>query len=131
MGNPLSSNSCTRACKKQFTVPHVHALILEICVTFAERCFIGCVGYMSTDLVMHEDLHDVQVDLKHPVVLRLVGEQDELDSQQRDEDEGGSNSPHVEAGLGVVRHPQLGDENPDDVEQEEEIHLESKNILHS
>lgn len=35
---------------------------------------------MSTDLVMHEDLHDVQVDLKHPVVLRLVGEQDELDS---------------------------------------------------
>lgn len=112
-------------------MPHVHALILEICVLFAECCFIGCVGYISTDLVVHEDLHDVQVDLRHPVVLRLVGEQDELDAQQRDEDEGGSHGPHVEAGLGVVRHPQFGDEDPDDVEQEEEIHLELKNMLRS
>lgn len=72
---------------------------------------------------MHEDFHDVQVDLRDPVILRLVGEQDKLDAEQRDEDEGGPHSPHVEAGLGLVRHPQLGDENPNDVQQEEKIHL--------
>lgn len=68
---------------------------------------------------MHEDFHDVHVDLKDPVILGLVGEQDKLDAKQRDEDEGGSHSPHVEAGLGLVRHPQLRDENPNDVQQEE------------
>lgn len=81
---------------------------------------------VCTDLVVHEDFHDVQVDLKDPVILGLVGEQDKLDAEQRNEDEGGSHGPHVQAGLGLVRHPQLGDENPDDVQQEEEIHLESK-----
>lgn len=74
---------------------------------------------MCTDLVVHEDFHDVHVDLKDPVILGLVGEQDKLDAKQRDEDEGGSHSPHVEAGLGLVRHPQLRDENPNDVQQEE------------
>lgn len=73
---------------------------------------------------MHEDFHDIQVDLKDPVVLGLVGQQDKLDAEQRDEDERGSHGPHVQAGLGLVRHPQLGDENPDDVQQEEKIHLE-------
>ncbi|TNN49327.1 hypothetical protein EYF80_040502 [Liparis tanakae] len=66
------------------------------------------------------------VDLKDPVVLGLVGEQHKLDAQQGDEDEGGPHGPHVEAGLGLVRHPQLGDEDADDVQQEEEIHLEPK-----
>lgn len=87
--------------------------------------FIGCVGSVCSDLVVHEDFHDVQVDLKDPVILGLVGEQDKLDAEQRDEDEGGSHGPHVKAGLGLVRHPQLGDENPNDVQQEEKIHLES------
>lgn len=59
------------------------------------------------------------------MVLRLVGQQDKLDAEQRDEDEDGPHSPHVQAGLGLVRHPQLGDEDPDDVQQEEEVHLES------
>lgn len=59
------------------------------------------------------------------MVLGLVGEQDKLNTQQRDEDEGGSHSPHVEAGLGLMRHPQFGDENPHDVQQEEKVHLES------
>lgn len=75
---------------------------------------------------MHNDVHDVQVDLKDPVIVGLVGEQDKLDAEQRDEDEGGSHGPHVEAGFGLVRHPQLGDKNPDDVQQEEKIHLETK-----
>lgn len=70
---------------------------------------------------MHEDLHDVQVDLGDPVILRLVGQQDELDAEQRDEDERGPHGPHVEVGLGLVRHPQLGDEDADDVEQEEKV----------
>lgn len=78
----------------------------------------------SPHLVVGEDLHDVHVDLHHPVVLGLVGEQDELDPQQRDEDQGGPHGPHVEAGLGLVGDPQLGDQNPDDVQQEEQIHLE-------
>lgn len=77
---------------------------------------------------MHEDLHDVYVDLGGPVFLGLVGEQDELDAEQRDEDEGGPHRPHVQAGLGLVRHPQLGDENAHDVQQEEEVHLESQKV---
>lgn len=80
--------------------------------------------YLS-DLVVHEDLHDVGVDLVAPVVVGLVGQQDVLDAEQRDEDERGPHRPHVQAGLGLVRHPQLGDEHLHDVEQEEEVHLES------
>lgn len=64
---------------------------------------------------MHEDVHDVQIDLQHPVFMGLVGEQDKLDTEQGDEDEGGSHSSHIEAGLRLVRHSQLGDENSDDV----------------
>ena len=73
---------------------------------------------------MHEDLHDVHVDLGGPVLLGLVGEQDELDAQQGDEDERGPHRPHVQAGLGLVGHPQLGDQNPHDVQEEEQVHLE-------
>lgn len=53
---------------------------------------------------MHEDIHDVQIDLSDPVVMWLICEQDVLDAEQRDKDEGGSHSPHVEAGLCLVRH---------------------------
>lgn len=84
-----------------------------------------CLWTVCTDLVVHEDVHDVQEDLGGPVLLRLVGQQDKLDAQKRDEDEGGSHSPHVQAGLGLVRHPQLSDEDPNDVQQEEEVHLEA------
>ena len=79
---------------------------------------------------MHEDFHDVEVNLGDPLLLGLVGEQDKLDAEQWDEDEGGPHGPHVEAGLGLVRHPQLGDENPDDVQQEEEVHLGGKKRQH-
>lgn len=83
-------------------------------------------SHVSTDLVMHEDVHDVQINLREPVILGFVREQDVLDAKQRDEDEGRPHRPHVEAGLGLVRHSQLGDENPNDVQQEEEVHLEVK-----
>lgn len=55
--------------------------------------------------------------------LRSPGKQDELGSQQRDEDERGSHCLHVGVGLGTVGLFQLGDEDPHDVEEEEEVHL--------
>lgn len=82
--------------------------------------------HIFTDLVMHEDVHDVQVYLREPVILGFVRKQDILDAKQRDEDEGRSHCPHVEAGLGLVCHSQLGDENSNNVQQEEEVHLELK-----
>lgn len=77
----------------------------------------------SADLVVHQDLHDVHVALEDARVVGFVRQQHELDPQQRDEDEGGSDGPHVQTGLGLVGHPQFGDQNPDDVEQKEEIYL--------
>lgn len=50
-------------------------------------------------------------------------QQDELGSQQRDEDECGSHCLHVDVGLSTVSLFQLGDEDPDDVEEKEEVHL--------
>lgn len=51
------------------------------------------------------------------------GEYDVLDSQQRDEDEGGSHRLHVGRALGAVGFFQLGDQDPDDVQEEEKVHL--------
>lgn len=72
---------------------------------------------------MHQDLHDVHVALKDALVVGFVRQQHELDPQQRNEDEGGSDSAHVQAGLSLVGHPQLGDQNPDDVQQKEQVDL--------
>lgn len=72
---------------------------------------------------MHQDLHDVHVALQDTRVVGLVWQQDKLNPQQRDEDQGGSDGPHVQTGLGLVGHPQFGDQNPNDVEQKEEIYL--------
>lgn len=78
----------------------------------------------SADLVVDQDLHHVRVVLKDVGVLRFVGQQDKLDPQKRNKDEGGSDSPHVQTGLSLVGHPQFGDQNPNDVEQKEEIYLD-------
>jgi len=80
-------------------------------------------------LVVHEDIHDILKDLR--VVLGLVGQQDELDAQQGDEDQGGPHGFHVETGLCLVSHLQLGDEHPHDVEQEEEVDLEQEFNVYS
>lgn len=77
----------------------------------------------SADLVVHQDLHDIHVALEDAGVVGFVRQQDKLDPQQRNEDEGGSDGPHVQTGLGLVGHPQFGDQNPNDVEQKEEIYL--------
>lgn len=73
-------------------------------------------------LAVQEDIHDILKDLR--VALGLVGQQDELDAQEGDEDQGGPHGLHVETGLRLVSHLQLGDEHPHDVEQEEEVDLE-------
>lgn len=72
---------------------------------------------------MHQYVHDVVVDFRGDPSFRLIGKQDKLDPQERNQDQGGSDRLHVEAGLGLVRHLQLGDEDPDDVQQEEQVDL--------
>lgn len=83
---------------------------------------------MSVDnglyLVVHEDVHDVLVHLASDAVLGPPGEDDELNSKQRHQDEGGSHRLHVHVGFGTVCVPQLGHQHPDDVQEEEEVHLQ-------
>ena len=78
---------------------------------------------------MHKDVHDVVIDLGGDPSRGLVGQQDKLDAEERDEDQGGPHSLHVQTGLCLVAHLQLGDEHPHDVEQEEEVHLEINTLL--
>ena len=63
---------------------------------------------LSTYLVVHEYVHDVLVDLPGQPVLRPPGEDDELDSEQGHQDEGGSHRLHVHVGLCTVCVSQLG-----------------------
>lgn len=73
---------------------------------------------------MDKDVHKEFIDAVADVSLWLQGEKDELGSQQWDEDEGGSDCFHVGHGLSAVGLPQLGDQNSDDVEEKEEVHLD-------
>ncbi|TNN72142.1 hypothetical protein EYF80_017570 [Liparis tanakae] len=54
---------------------------------------------LSTYLVVHEDVHDVLVDLASQPVLWPPGENDKLYSQQGHQDQGGSHCLHVHIGL--------------------------------
>lgn len=72
---------------------------------------------------MHQDVHHVHVALKDALVVGFVRQQHKLDPQQRDEDEGGSDGTHVQTGLRLVGHPQLGDQNPDNIQQKEKVDL--------
>lgn len=73
-------------------------------------------------LKVAEDIYKEVIDGPADAPLRPPGEKDELDSQQRDEDEGGSHRLHVGCGLSAVGVFQLGDQDPDDVQEEKEIH---------
>lgn len=64
---------------------------------------------------MHEEFIDGAADAS----FRHTGDEDVLDSQQRDEDEGGSDSFHVGSGLSAVGFLQLCNQNPHDVQEEE------------
>lgn len=79
-----------------------------------------------THLVMHQDVHDVVVDFRRDPSLRFVRQQDVLNSQERYQDEGGSHRLHVETGLSLMGHLQLGDEDSHNVQQKEQIHLKRK-----
>lgn len=88
----------------------------------------GAAAVFSSDccrryLVVVEDVHEELVDGAADAFLRPKGDKDELDTQQGDEDEGGSHRLHVRGGLGGVRLLQLGDQDADDVQEEEEVHL--------
>lgn len=72
---------------------------------------------------MAEDIYKEVIDGPAGTSLRPRGEKDELNSQQRYEDEGGSHCFHVGGGLSAVGFLQLGDQNPDNVQEKEEVHL--------
>lgn len=69
-------------------------------------------------------MHDVVVDLRGNPSLWFVGQQDVLDAQERYKNQGGAHGLHVEAGLSLVGHLQLGDQDTHNVQQEEQVHLE-------
>lgn len=73
---------------------------------------------------MGEDIYKEIIDGPADASLWPPGEKDELDSQQRDEDEGGSHCLHVGCGLSAVGLFQLGDQDPDDVQEKEKVHLD-------
>lgn len=73
---------------------------------------------------MDKDVHTEFIDASADVSLGPPGEKDVLDSQQRDEDEGGSDCFHVGYGLGAVGLLQFGDQHSDDVEEKEKVHLD-------
>lgn len=77
-------------------------------------------------LVVHEYVHDVLVDLPGQPVFWPPGDDDKLYSEQRHQDQRGPHRLHVHVGLGAVRVPQLGHQHSDDVQQEEEIHLQRR-----
>lgn len=77
---------------------------------------------------MHEDVHHIVVNLLGDAALGAPREQHKLDAKERDEDQGGSHCFHVQVGLGLVRVLQLGDENTDDIQQEEKVHLWEKKM---
>lgn len=64
---------------------------------------------------MHQYVHDVVIYFRGDSSLWFVGKEDELNSQQRHQDEGGSHGFHVEAGFSLMGHLQLGDEHSHDV----------------
>lgn len=68
---------------------------------------------------MHKEVIDGAAD----ATLWPRGKKDELDSQQRDEDEGGPHRLHVGCALSAVGVFQLGDQDPDNIQEKEEVHL--------
>lgn len=69
---------------------------------------------------MYKEVIDGMAD---PVSLWQMEEEYVLGSQQRDEDEGGPHCLHVGCGLSTVGDLQLGDQDPDDVNEKKEVYL--------
>lgn len=95
---------------------------------FPLQCCLG-LSIAETEYNCHQESLEVAEDMYKEIIddsadtsLRPPGEKDELDSQQRYEDEGGSYCLHVGGGLSTVGVLQLGDQNPDDVQEKEKVH---------
>lgn len=73
---------------------------------------------------MDKDVHTKFIDDLADASIRPPGEKDKLDSQQRDEDESGSNCFHVGYGLSTMGFLQFGDQNSEDVKEKEKVHLD-------
>lgn len=84
-----------------------------------------------THLVMHQYVHDIVVDFRGDPSFRFVGEQDILNPKKRYQDESSSHRLHVETGLSLVGHLQLGDEDSHNVQQKEQIHLKREEQMKS
>lgn len=72
---------------------------------------------------MAENVNNKVIDGAVAAFLWSPGEQDELGSQQRDEDECGPHGLHVGGRLSTVGLFQLGDQDSHDVQEKEEVHL--------
>lgn len=77
---------------------------------------------------MAEDIYKEVIDGPANASFRHHGEKYVLDSQQRYEDEGGSHCFHVGGGLSAMGVLELGNQNPDDVQEKEKVHLSRKKI---
>lgn len=66
-------------------------------------------------LVVHEDVHDVVIDLLGHPSFRSPRNQHELNAEQRHQNKSRSHSFHVEIGFRLVSDFQLGDENTYDI----------------
>lgn len=82
-----------------------------------------CVFLLLLYLEVAENVNNKVIDGAVAAFLWSPGEQDELGSQQRDEDECGSHGLHVGGGLSTVGVFQLGDQHPHDVQEKEEVDL--------
>lgn len=73
---------------------------------------------------MSEDVKKELIDSVANASIRRPRYEDILDSQQRDEDERGSNCFHVGRGLSTVCLFQFGYQNPDNIQEKEKVHLD-------
>lgn len=69
-------------------------------------------------------MHDVVVDFSGNAPPRCIREENELDAQEWNQNEGGTDSFHIQTRLSLVCYFQFGDEDSYNVQQKEQVHLE-------
>lgn len=72
---------------------------------------------------MYKNVHYIVVNLFGNMALWTPRKQYKFNAKEWHQNEGGSDSFHVEIGFRLVGDLQLGDQNPNNVQQEKEIHL--------
>lgn len=86
-------------------------------------CKIGDNYLTAFYLIMHYDMHDVVVDFSRNAPCRFIWEENVLDAQEWNQNEGGTDSFHIQTRLCMVCYFQFGDEDSYDVQQKEQVHL--------